>query len=44
MTQAVEEAFERAATTTSTDLINNRVVVAFMEPRAAIATYDANTS
>ena len=39
--EAVDEAFARAAHVTRLALVNNRVVVAAMEPRAAIAEYDA---
>ena len=38
---AVERAFAEAATTIEIELDNNRVVVAPMEPRAAIGSYDA---
>ena len=37
---AVEDAFARAAHVTRLDLVNNRVVVAAMEPRGALAEYD----
>jgi carbon-monoxide dehydrogenase large subunit len=37
---AVEAAFQRAAHVTDIDLVNNRVVVASMEPRGAIGSYD----
>jgi carbon-monoxide dehydrogenase large subunit len=40
---AAAQAFARAATIVSLDLVNNRVTAAPMEPRAAIATYDAAT-
>jgi carbon-monoxide dehydrogenase large subunit len=40
---AVEAGFARAATVVSLDLVNNRVSAAPVEPRAAIATYDAAT-
>jgi aerobic carbon-monoxide dehydrogenase large subunit len=36
----VAEAFARAAHVTRLDLINNRLVVSAMEPRAAVAAYD----
>jgi carbon-monoxide dehydrogenase large subunit len=39
--QAVAEAFAKAAHVTRLDLINNRLVVSAMEPRAAVAAYDA---
>ncbi|MBT5264752.1 MAG: xanthine dehydrogenase family protein molybdopterin-binding subunit [Rhodospirillaceae bacterium] len=42
-TEAIEDAFQRAAHTTSLDLANDRVVVAAMEPRAALAEYDQET-
>ena len=38
--QKVEEAFAAAAHVTRLDLVNNRVVVSAMEPRAAVASYD----
>jgi carbon-monoxide dehydrogenase large subunit len=38
--EAADAAFAAAAHTTKLTLINNRVVVASMEPRSAIATYD----
>lgn len=37
---AVDAEFKKAAHVTRLDLINNRVVVAAMEPRAAVASYD----
>lgn len=40
-TAAVDAAFKAAARVVSMDILNNRVVVASMEPRAAIADYDA---
>jgi len=40
--QAVADAFARAAHVTRLELINNRVVVAPMETRGAIAAYDAD--
>jgi aerobic carbon-monoxide dehydrogenase large subunit len=40
-TAAVEAAFAAAAHVTRLRFVNNRVVVAAMEPRAAIATFDA---
>jgi carbon-monoxide dehydrogenase large subunit len=40
---AVEAAFARAPTTVSIDLVNNRVTAAAMEPRAAVAQFDATT-
>ena len=39
-TAAVERAFATAAHVTNLHLINNRVVVAALEPRAAVASYD----
>ena len=39
----VEDAFSKAAHITRVDLEYPRVVVAFMEPRAAIATHDHAT-
>ena len=41
--EAATKAFAEAAHVTKLDLINNRVVVASMEPRSAIAEYDAAT-
>lgn len=38
---ATDEAFKRAAHVTRLELANERLVVAFMEPRAALAEYDA---
>jgi carbon-monoxide dehydrogenase large subunit len=38
--EAVAAAFARAAHVTRLDLVNNRIVVAAMEPRAALADYD----
>ena len=38
--QAVAEAFTKAAHVTRLDLVNNRLVVNAMEPRAALASYD----
>ncbi len=40
---AAERAFAEAAHVTRLRLVNNRVVVAPMEPRAAVADYDAET-
>jgi carbon-monoxide dehydrogenase large subunit len=40
----VAEAFAKAAHVTRLDLVNNRVVVSAMEPRAAVAGYDAASS
>jgi carbon-monoxide dehydrogenase large subunit len=37
----VADAFRRAAHVTRLELVNNRVVVSAMEPRAALASYDA---
>src|SRR5580693_5051086 len=37
---AVKAAFEKAAHVTKLDLVNSRLVVAAMEPRAALAAYD----
>jgi len=42
-TQQVADAFSQAAHTVKMDLINNRVVVNSMEPRAAVAEVDAST-
>src|ERR1700728_1395981 len=39
---AVEAAFAKAAHVTRMDLVNSRVVVNAMEPRAAVAAYDDN--
>jgi aerobic carbon-monoxide dehydrogenase large subunit len=39
---AVEAAFAKAAHVTRMDLVNSRVVVNAMEPRAAVAAYDGN--
>ncbi len=39
---AVEAALRGAAATVEVELVNNRVVAAPMEPRAAIGSYDAN--
>src|SRR5215207_3613553 len=39
--QAVADAFAKAAHVTRLDLVNNRLVVSAMEPRAAVAAYDA---
>src|SRR3989449_3915202 len=39
--EKVEEAFAKAAHVTRLDLINNRLVVSAMEPRAAVGAYDA---
>jgi aerobic carbon-monoxide dehydrogenase large subunit len=39
----VAAAFATAAHVTRLDLLNNRLVVNAMEPRAAVGTYDANT-
>jgi len=41
--EAADKAFAEAAHSTKLTLINNRVVVASMEPRSAIAEYDAET-
>lgn len=40
---AVDRAFASAAHVTKLDLVNNRVVVAFMEPRGAVAEVEAGT-
>ncbi len=40
---AAERAFEAAAHVTRVKLVNNRLVVATMEPRAAVAAYDPAT-
>ena len=40
-TELVVEAFERAAHVTRLDIRNNRAVIAPMEPRSALAEYDA---
>lgn len=42
-TEKVAEAFAKAAHVTRLELLNNRVVVNAMEPRAAVASYDAGT-
>ncbi len=42
-TAAAERAFAQAAHVTRIKLVNNRVVVAPMEPRAALAAYDAES-
>jgi carbon-monoxide dehydrogenase large subunit len=42
-TEQVEEAFKRAAHVTKLDILNNRVAVVAMEPRAALASYDKAT-
>ena len=39
--QAADAAFARAAHVTSLDLVNNRVVLAYMEPRAAVGMVEA---
>ena len=41
--EQVAEAFEKAAHVTKLDFVNNRIVVAPMEPRAAIGEYDAGS-
>ena len=41
-TAAVDAAFAKAAHVTRMDLVNSRVVVNAMEPRAAVAAYDGN--
>jgi carbon-monoxide dehydrogenase large subunit len=41
--RAVASAFARAAHVASVELINNRIAPVFMEPRAAIAEYDARS-
>jgi len=41
--EKVEEAFKRAAHITRLDILNNRVAVVAMEPRAALASYDKAT-
>jgi carbon-monoxide dehydrogenase large subunit len=41
--EKVEEAFKRAAHITQLDILNNRVAVVAMEPRAALASYDKAT-
>src|SRR5271154_1181811 len=41
-TAAVEAAFAKAAHVTRMDLVNSRVVVNAMEPRAAVAAYDGD--
>ena len=41
--EKVEEAFKRAAHITKLDILNNRVAVVAMEPRAALASYDKAT-
>ena len=42
-TQKVEQAFADAAHTVSVEVEYPRVIVAFMEPRAAVATHDSKT-
>jgi len=39
--KATDAAFAKAAHVTTLDLVNNRVVVNSMEPRNAVADYDA---
>ena len=39
--QAVELAFSEAAQVTTIEVINPRLIIAFMEPRAVVASYDA---
>jgi len=41
---ATEAAFAKAHHVTRLPLINNRVVIAFMEPRSAVASYDATNA
>jgi carbon-monoxide dehydrogenase large subunit len=41
--EKVEQAFKRAAHVTRLDILNNRVAVVAMEPRAALASYDKAT-
>ncbi|MEO8560104.1 MAG: xanthine dehydrogenase family protein molybdopterin-binding subunit, partial [Rhodospirillales bacterium] len=41
--QGVEDAFAKAARVVTLELVNNRVVVNSMEPRGAVADYDAAT-
>ena len=41
---AVEAAFARAAHVTRVEVVNNRIAPVFMEPRSAVAEYDAGTS
>ena len=38
---ATEQAFAKAARIISIDLVNNRLIANYMEPRAALASYDA---
>ena len=42
--EKVKEAFARAAHVTRVELVNNRLVVCAMEPRSAIASFDAATA
>ena len=42
-TEAVADAFAKAAHVTKLDIVNTRLVVAAMEPRAALASYDKST-
>src|SRR5262249_58005203 len=41
--QGVADAFAKAGHVTRLDLVNNRLVVSAMEPRAAVAAYDAGS-
>ncbi len=41
--EKVEQAFAKAAHVTRLDLVNNRLVVSAMEPRAAVGAYDATS-
>ena len=41
--ERVDDAFDEAAHVTELDLVNNRVIPAAMEPRAAIASYQGST-
>lgn len=40
---AVDEAFARAAHVVEMEVVNNRIVVNFMEPRGCLAAYDASS-
>ena len=41
--EAVDDAFARAAWTVPIEVVNNRLVINYLEPRAAIGEYDAAT-
>ena len=40
---ATDKAFERADTVTELTVVNNRIISNYMEPRAAVGSYDAET-